>query len=286
MDFAALQFFKAVVDEGGITAAAKRLHRVQSNVTTRIKQLEESLGTQLFVRDRRRLRLTPAGELFHGYAEKLLQLSQQARDAVLDGTPRGTLRLGTLESIAASRLPPLLSRYHEKYAGVRIELVTGTNDDLLEAVLRGKVEAAFVAEAGGATFDVTPAFNEELVVIAPAGHPKIRRAGDLRTNTVVAFPSGCAYSRRLQAWFAIDDRVPERVMELSSYHAIVACVASGSGVALVPRSVLAAVRCADHISIHALGRKADRITTCLVSRKGEESLALNALKFELARLKK
>ena len=61
MDFAALQFFKAVVDEGGITAAAKRLHRVQSNVTTRIKQLEESLGTQLFVRDKRRLRLTPAG---------------------------------------------------------------------------------------------------------------------------------------------------------------------------------------------------------------------------------
>lgn len=287
MDFAALQFFKAVVDEGGITAAAKRLHRVQSNVTTRIKQLEESLGTQLFVRDKRRLRLTPAGELFHGYAEKLLALSQQAREAVLDGTPRGTLRLGTLESIAASRLPPLLSRYHGKYAGVRIELITGTNDDLLEAVLRGKVEAAFVAEAGGATqLDVTPAFNEELVVIAPAAHPKIRRARDLRGDTVVAFPGGCAYRRRLQAWFAIDDRVPERVMELSSYHAIVACVASGTGVALVPRSVLATVRSADHISVHSLGRKADRITTCLVNRRGEASLALNALKFELARLKK
>jgi DNA-binding transcriptional LysR family regulator len=73
MDFAALQFFKAVVDEGGISAAAKKLHRVQSNVTTRIQQLEASLGAQLFIRDKRRLILSPAGELFRDYVEQLLQ---------------------------------------------------------------------------------------------------------------------------------------------------------------------------------------------------------------------
>src|SRR4029078_6398886 len=104
MDFAALQFFKAVVDEGGITAAAKKLHRVQSNVTTRIKQLEQSLGAELFLREQRRRSLSPAGELFRGYVEQLLQLSDAAREAVLGGTPRGTLRIVTLESIAAD--PP------------------------------------------------------------------------------------------------------------------------------------------------------------------------------------
>ena len=93
MDFAALQFFKAVVDEGGISAAAKKLHRVQSNVTTRIQQLEASLGAQLFIRDKRRLILSPAGELFRDYVEQLLQLSGQAREAVLGGTPRGALRV-------------------------------------------------------------------------------------------------------------------------------------------------------------------------------------------------
>src|SRR5687767_1124618 len=92
MDFAALQVFKAVVDEGGIGAAAKKLHRVQSNVTTRIQQLEASLGTKLFVREKRRLFLSPAGELFLKYAEQLLQISEQARSAVMGGAPRGILR--------------------------------------------------------------------------------------------------------------------------------------------------------------------------------------------------
>ena len=161
MDFAALQFFKAVVDEGGISAAAKKLHRVQSNVTTRIQQLEASLGAQLFIRDKRRLILSPAGELFRDYVEQLLQLSGQAREAVLGGTPRGALRVGTLESIAASRLPPLLSRYHAAYPAVRVELTTGTNDALLEGVLGRKLDAAFVVESAGASqLDVMPTFDE------------------------------------------------------------------------------------------------------------------------------
>jgi DNA-binding transcriptional LysR family regulator len=287
MDFAALQFFKAVVDEGGISAAARKLHRVQSNVTTRIKQLEASLGTQLFIRDKRRLVLSPAGEMFLGYAEQLLQLSSQARGAVLGGTPQGTLRIGTLESTAASRLPPLLSRYHRKYPAVRIELTTGTNDALLEAVLARKVEAAFVVESEGASqLDVIPTFDEELVVVAPKSHPKIRNARDVRADTVIAFPSGCAYRRRLQKWFAASDLVPERVLELSSYHAIVACVASGTGIAVMPQSVLNTVRGGENLSVSALGKKEGRVTTCLVWRKGESSPALNVLKAEIVELKK
>jgi hypothetical protein len=80
-DFAALKVFKAVVDEGGFNSAARKLRRVQSNVTTRIQQVEAPLGTALFVRDRRRLYLTPAGELFLGFAEQMLDLSEQARSA-------------------------------------------------------------------------------------------------------------------------------------------------------------------------------------------------------------
>ncbi len=285
MDFADLQFFKAVVDEGGISAAAKKLHRVQSNVTTRIQQLEASLGAQLFIRDKRRLVLSPAGEMFLGYAEQLLHLSSQARGAVLGGTPQGTLRIGTLESTAASRLPPLLSRYHRKYPAVRIELTTGTNDALLEAVLARRLDAAFVVESAGASqLDVMPAFDEELVVVASKSHPPIRRARDLRSDTVIAFPAGCAYRRRLQAWFAASDMVPQRVLELGSYHAIVACVASGTGIAVMPRSVLNAVRGGKNLTVSALVK--GRLTTCFVWRKGEASPALSVLKAELVEIKK
>lgn len=283
MDFSTLQMFKAVVDEGGISPAAKKLHRVQSNVTTRIQQLEASLGTKLFVRAKRRLFLSPAGELYLKYVEQLLELSEQARAAVMGDAPRGVFRIGTLESTAASRLPPLLSRYHDKYPAVRVELTTGTADALIDAVLTRKVEAAFVADCTVAgQLESMPVFTEELVVIAPRSHPKIRSARDVRSDTIISFPSGCAYRRHLQAWLASGGIVPDKILDLSSYHAIVACVASGTGIALAPRSVLETIRGAEAVSLYPLPRKRP-VTTSLVWRKGETSLALKALQAELAR---
>lgn len=284
MDLTALQVFKTVVDEGGISPAAKKLHRVQSNVTKRIQQLEASLGAKLFVREKRRLHLSPAGETYLKYAEQMLELAQQARAAVSGGAPSGVFRVGTLQSTAASRLPPLLSRFHEKYPAVRVELTTGTEDALVDAVITRQVEAAFVADCAGITqLERMAAFEEELVVIAPRSHPRIRSARDVRGDTtIIGFPSGCAYRRHLQAWLATGGIVPDKALDLSSYHAIVACVASGTGIALAPRSVLRTVRGTESIAVYSLPSKG-RVTTFLVWRKGEVSLALKALQAELAR---
>ena len=285
MDFAALQVFKAVVDEGGIVAAARKLHRVQSNVTTRIQQLEASLGAQLFVREKRRLFLSPAGELFLKYVEQLLQLSEQARSAVMGDAPRGVLRIGTLESTAASRLPPLLSRYHRKFPGVRVELSTGTTDALVDAVLSRRIEGAFIADCvANPRLESTAAYREELVVIAAESHPEIRRAEDVRTDTIISFPLGCAYRRRLQAWLATGSIALETVLELSSYHAIVACVASGTGIAVVPRTVLHAVRGGANVCVYPLPAKSGRTITSLIWRKGDASSALRALQAEIPAL--
>src|SRR5471032_1880752 len=180
MDFASLLVFKAVVDEGGITQAAKKLHRVQSNVTTRIQQLEASLGAQLFVREKRRLHLSPAGELFMGYVDELLRISDRAKSAVSGDAPQGVLRIGSLESTVASRLPALLSRYHGRFSRVSIELITGTNDALTEAVLGRRIEAAFVAECTEKSqLESLSAFKEQLTVIAAHGHAEVRRPRDV-----------------------------------------------------------------------------------------------------------
>src|SRR2546426_5743486 len=98
MDLAALQIFKTVAETGGITKAAAKLHRVQSNVTTRVKQLEEQLGTKLFHRERRKLSLSAEGRLLLDYANRLLALSGEAHAALRGSVPRGTLRIGALES--------------------------------------------------------------------------------------------------------------------------------------------------------------------------------------------
>jgi len=282
MNFDSLIVFKTVVDEGGIIAAARKLHRVQSGVTTRIKHLEVELGVTLFLRDKHRLTLSPAGEIFLGYVEQLLRLAEQARQAVLGDTPRGVLRLGTLESTAASRLPPLLAHYHQQYPAVRVALATDTTDALLTGVVSRTFDAAFVVgpvEAMG--LEGVRAFDEELVIVAPRAHPAIGRAQDVRTDTLICFPSGCAYRRRLHAWLATGAVMPEKVLELSSYHAIVACVAAGTGIALVPRSVLETLRTRDSIALYPLPEAYAHLTTYLVWRPGEHSPAIQAFQQEV-----
>src|SRR4051812_45613649 len=191
MDFALLQVFKAVADEGSITAAARKLHRVPSNVTTRVKQLEATLGKPLFVRQRGRLTLSSDGRLFLGYVEQLLRMFEQAKEAISGSAPGGILKLGTLESTAASRLPPLLASYHRNYPGVRIELSTGTAAALTDDVVSRKIDAAFVADCVTAPeLELLPVFEEELVLIAPQSHPAIRSSRDVRTDTIIAFPTG------------------------------------------------------------------------------------------------
>src|SRR5688572_9870838 len=125
MELADLTVFRTVVEAGGVTRAAERLHRVQSNVTMRIKKLEEELGVALFAREGRRMQLSAAGKVLLGYAERILSLAEEAREAVVDGAPRGVLRLGAMESTAAVRLPGPLSRLHRKVPELAVELHTG-----------------------------------------------------------------------------------------------------------------------------------------------------------------
>ena len=273
MDLTALEIFKAVAESGGITKAAARLHRVQSNVTTRVKQLEAQLGKPLFHRRRRRLVLSAEGKLLLAYAERLLRLSAEAEAALRGGAPHGTLKIGALESSAATRLPPVLARYHRAYPEVRVELVTGTTGALVERVLQGELEAAFVAEPFTADgLEARHAFSEELVLITPR-----KFSGELSHVPVLAFTAGCSYRRRLETWFARCGISPERVMEYGSYHAIVACVAAGSGVAIVPRSVLQSMRNDIQVDTRALPREVAHSKTKLVWRKGHQSSALEAL---------
>lgn len=285
MDLAALAIFRAVVRENGVTRAAAKLNRVQSNVTTRIKQLEEQLGTALFTRDGRRLVLTPAGETLLPYAERLLALADEARHALKAGRPSGRLRLGTMESVAASRLPGVLARYHQNWPDVTLELETGTTGCLIERLREFEVDAALIATplAGPPDTDVfesVPVYREELVMITPRGHRAIRQPGDVALSTLVAFERGCAYRSYVEAWYLEHGIRPTRVLELGSYHAIVACVAAGAGVAVAPRSVLDLQRSADDITIHSLGALG-RIDTLLVWRRGHFSPALDALKSAL-----
>ena len=277
MDLAALEIFRTVVEAGGITRAATRLHRVQSNVTTRIRQLEQSLGVELFLRDGKRMVLTPAGQTLFDYARRILQLSDEARHAVQPARPHGRLRVASMESTAASRLPTVLARYHQAWPDVELELVTLPTRQALDALRRFEVDCAFVAQPlGDAELVTRPAFTEELVIIASAQHPPIHSPTDLERHTLLAFEAGCNYRTRFEQWYTRDGHAAGRVIQLGSYHAIVTCAAAGIGVAIMPRSVLALYRDLPEISIHPLGDEGD-VTTVLAWHPAMGSAALAAL---------
>jgi len=277
MDLDDLHIFRCVVREGGVTRAATRLHRVPSNVTTRIKQLEERLGVTLFRRQGRGIALTDAGRRLLGHAERLLQMADLAEQELRSGAVRGVLRLGSLESAAGARLPPVLSAFHARYPDVSVELQTGTTSALLRLLERFEVEAAFVSEPfEKGSLSSLPAFEEELVLITARGAPAIRRAAELSGRTILAFLHGCSYRRRLLEWMAEAGASPGRILDLGSYHAIVACVAAGTGVAIVPAEVLEQAVLGTSVERHPLPKRL-RVNHTHLVWPGEAGPSLRAL---------
>ena len=279
MDLSDLHIFRAVVQAGGITRAAEKLNRVQSNITTRVQQLEQELGVELFIRNGKKLHLSPAGAILLDYAERLLALADEAREAVHDTKPRGLLRLGSMESTAAIRLPQPLIEFHRRFPEVKLELRTGVPMDLSAAVLTGEIDAALVTEPiADAPFEKLPLFDEELVLVAPPGHRPIVSPSDLNPQVVLAFEANCPYRKRLEQWFAQAGEMPTRIIEMSSYHAMLGCAVAGMGTALLPRMVIASTPQAKFLSVHPLPADIGHIPTVLIWRKGALSPKVRALR--------
>lgn len=276
MELSDLNVFRTVVQAGGITRAAEKLNRVQSNVTTRIRQLEDQLGVELFIRAGKKLHLSPAGKVLLDYAGRLLDLANEARESVHDAKPRGLFRLGAMESTASVRLPGPLSEYCRRYPEVTLELRTGNCDGLIGLVLRGEIDAALTAGAiPNAPFEKISVFEEEMVIVAAAGHPPVKSPRDART--VLVFETGCPYRKRLEDWFALKGEMPERMIEMSSYHAMLGCAVVGMGISLVPRMVLGTFPERKRLSIHPMPPGLNKAVTWLVWRKGARSPKLTAL---------
>ncbi len=279
LDLRSLEIFRTVAVEGSITKAAMKLNRVQSNISTRIKQLEQHLQKNLFLRQNRGLTLTPDGHLLLSYADRLLQLSMEASEALNEGKPSGVFRIGTMESTAAARLPEILSRYHQLYPDVEIELETDTAGGLMDRLLNYDVEIAFAAEpVSFETISTQPVFEETLVLVAPRSFPPLENTSEISGKTVVAFKTGCAYRRYLEEWLLESGIVPGGVIAMGSYVAILACVSAGAGFAAIPQSVLDTVSSKGQFRLYPLPDRVARIKTLLAWRSDYQSVKLDALK--------
>lgn len=269
MDAADLRVFEAVARLGGMNKAALELNTVQSNVTARIKVLEEQLGVTIFNRTNRGVTLTDAGRRLLPYALKVACLLDDARQAALDdGTPGGALVVGSLETTAALRLSPVLSAFATAYPAVDLSLRTGTSCELVEHVLEGRVEGAFVCgPVQHPDLDAEVFFREELVILTAPTVADFAALGDRPNFKIVVLRSGCSYRLQLENILARRGIVNVRHLEFGTLEAIISCVSAGLGVTLLPKALIGPVWRDHRVRLHPLPRDEGHVETVFIRRR-------------------
>ena len=285
MDAADLRVFEAVARIGSMNKAALELNTVQSNVTARIRALEEGLGTALFERTSRGVTLTAAGQRLLPYAGRVSHVLEDARRAALDeGEPSGPLAIASLESTAALRLSSLLAAFAAAHPQVELSLCTGTSRELVDAVLDRGADGAFVCgSVAHPDLLVETFFEEELVFLAPPSFTGLAEIAGRRDLRIVVLRAGCSYRLHLEAWLARRGIVGLRLLELGTIEAILGCVAAGLGVTLLPRALVGTLRQPDRVAVHPLPPGEGTVETVFVRhREAYASSALRAF-LDLAR---
>ena len=241
MDLQTLRFFVASADAGSFSAAAENLCYAQSNLSSRIKQLEEELGEPLFYRYKRGVSLTAKGKVFYDYAVRLLRLSEEAVTVMLDMEhARGKLTLGSLEATALGDLPELLSAYHKQYPDVALSLQTDMNDVFLPQVLSRKLDGAFVSgPVAHPELEERYFKSEELILVGSAEARAESADSILAQAPLITFPEGSVFRRRLELLLS-SKSLPymDRLTVLNSLGAMVTNICAGIGCGYLPRSIV------------------------------------------------
>lgn len=263
MELRSLQIFKAVAEQGSVSKAAQTLHYVQSNVTTRIRQLEQELDTELFYRKPRGMVLTSSGKTLMQYADQTLRLVEEAKKAVQEnGDIKGALAIGSLESAAAVRLPSVLARYQQKYPDVDLSLLTSSSQDLLQKVLAYELDGAFVSgKVGHPEIDQEHMFDEHLVLLTSLSDKSLKNLGK---PTLLVLRSGCNYRTQLESWLGEHGIMPQKTMEFGTREGILGCISAGMGIALFPYSIVERLHYANRVRIHKIPPKYATVPTMFI----------------------
>jgi LysR family transcriptional regulator, cell division regulator len=239
MDMDDLRIVDAVARSGSMNRAAAELNMVQSNVTARVRLLEDELGVQLFIRHSRGVELSDAGQRLLSYSDKISALFHEAVEAVKeDGIPKGSLRIGTTENSVRPKLPLLAAKYAQEYSRVELSIVTGTTISLLEQVLESRIDGAFVAgPVVHSDVDQQPIGLERLVLVGPLSVKSLDELAHVESLRAIGFLKDCSYRQRL---VSILDGMGLRyqILEFDSLEALVTCVTAGVGVTLLPDALV------------------------------------------------
>jgi LysR family transcriptional regulator, cell division regulator len=273
-----LKLFEAVVFHGNFTRAADAMHTVQSNVTARIKALEDAFEVQLLSRTPRKVSLTSAGEKLLYYSKQINHLLEEARQEIhAAGQVVGELKIGSIETTLALKVPAMINEFSQEYPDVLLAFKSGLPGDLIQDVLHYKLDAAFVS----APIDI-PELQERYVqkdklVLVTALNMDIKTALSAKVVRVVVFDQGCSYRGRLEAWLNAKGVSRYTCTIMNTMEGIVNFVEAGVGISVLPEDLVTQFYSHRKINTFSLGRGLDTLSTVLIYRKDvPQSAALKA----------
>lgn len=229
-----IEVFLAVAEERAISAAARRLGVSPSAISQQLTGLEAALGAVLLDRSARPLNLTPAGAMFRGHAQTILNAEAEARAdlALADLSGLTTLRIGMIEDLDADVTPRLLAALAADLRGCRFLLETGASHRLLDQLEARALDIAVAADPGSEApqegwREVHPLLAEPFLAITPKG----RSTAGL---PLIQYTARHLMGRQIAGHLARQNLALAHRFELDSYHAILAMVASGAGWTILP----------------------------------------------------
>src|SRR5450432_647296 len=242
MDFDQLITFLEVARQGSFSRAGEKVFRSQSAVSAQIRQLEQEYGDRLLDRSGKTVKLTPAGQVFYEYAERLKLLREESLMAVADHsrTPRGTLRVGANEATCLYVLPEVFAEYCRRYPLVQINIYRNFSYKITEKLENGSIEVGFLTlPIQSPSLEIQPIFRDKLMLMVSPNNP-LAKHKTAAVRDIVKYPillPKTGHTRRLldKLFRPYRDELQVR-MELPSIGMIKSFVAADLGVSLISAS--------------------------------------------------
>ncbi|MBR5429345.1 MAG: LysR family transcriptional regulator [Firmicutes bacterium] len=244
MELRTLRYFVTVAEELNITKAAALLRISQPPLSSQIKNLEEELGTELFVRGKRQLALTDAGKLLYQRAKDILSLSEKASAEILSMNRgmTGTVAIGLVEGMAPDIASEWFAGFLGLHPGVRFRILDGNSDDLIEKMRGGLIDLAVITSPYDQLFlNSFQVGQEKMVALVNRSHPlascgkTVLDIADLLDEPLIV-PSRRAHIENIRRWFRPLNASPYILCEMDNYLDAAALAGRGIGISIFPQT--------------------------------------------------
>jgi DNA-binding transcriptional LysR family regulator len=293
VDISQLEIFLCIAEEKSFSRAAEKMLRTQPALSIAIKRLEEELGEPLFDRSSKSGTLTEAGKILHSYAQRMINLRDEAKESIseLGGMFRGRLSIGANESTSLYLLPGLLLEYRQRHPNIKIEVYRNVSEKIPAEVLERNLDFGFLSyDPVHPALQSIEVHRDELVLVVPPRHRLVNRTQvtfkELSDEQFVAHNVKTPARTRIFELFA-QHRTPLNIcIELATLETIKEFVALNVGIAILPRlAVRDEIESGKLVEVPVKGMKIEKVLRIVYRR--EHSLSHAAKSFlEIVKAKK